>query len=140
MKKIFILILAFYANLTFSQSTDTVIYVADKTEMVFIDKEGKEWLRKPTGKNVTIYYDKFWKSYTFYFDTENGEGFYKYKYVMEMPNNELGKTFKMTSGQNNEHIVYLTDVITNKGKIIVFHKELPDGGKAYMITENVKIK
>ena len=83
MKKIFLLILFFNLS-SFSQTNeDKISYSAESIKMVILEN-GKIINETPYGKNITIVYDTFFKSYyiTFYND-ENEFSALKLKFLSE---------------------------------------------------------
>lgn len=140
MKKIVIILLILSSNIIISQTSDKITYVAYKIDMLFI-KDGIEVSRLPYGKDVTITYDKFWKSYILEFHKENSSGFFNLKYVSEIEvDNDIGRVFKMSTGINNDEIVYVTDGIENKGLLLIMVNDFPEKGTAYLEIKDVKKK
>ena len=142
MRKLILIIASLFllnVSHTFGQETQTSIdYVASGIYLVFTDKAGVEEARKPMGKNVSISYDKFFKSYTIIYTDENGYATpLSLKYINDENYIKNVKTTKMDDKFGN--IYYVTDMLEQIGLLkILMSKEYPGGRNAWFVIEEAK--
>ena len=79
----FLLFVIVTPTVTFAQNDDDKItYEAKSVYIVLKDDKGAIVTAKPVGKSVSVYYNKFFKSYQVYYRNEQGElAFSKFSYI-----------------------------------------------------------
>lgn len=125
MKKTFLLIIfsvlsaAIYAQ----NSTDKLIHKADSMKYVFMDNNNKIVSEIPTGRNIEITYDKFFKSYFITYYSEEGKYCYiEFFYVKDNPD---GISIRMRDKKNN--VFNLIDTLEKHGTLFIQVEERTNG-------------
>ena len=119
-------------------SAPTEIHYSASGIYLVIMQDTVEKSRKPMGKDVSITYDTFFKSYNIYYKDEDGKlNLFKLTYLGDQPNDRGVPEYKMKDGLDVEYLV-LDMLYTGQLKMLLL-KDYPGERFAWIRIEGAKL-
>ena len=130
MKKLIITAILFFSTIAYAQ--DKINYNEGQA-FCYIFNNKHELLKEiPMGKNVTVEYDTFFKSYYIFLKVEDGMMRFDLKFINKLNDGLLSYVDKGTSEQNH---YFLDDSLKTNGTLTIINQDkITKEGKEYFTT------
>ncbi len=132
----YIILLLFVVSSIGAKDTNSISYDAPGAFFVYYAADHTEVFRKPFGKEIEIYYDTFFKSYTLIYTNSEGRDLsVKFDYTGE--NQEQHCTYATDNGGGKW---YIYDDLKNHGFLRIFNSEQSAGRDWCILIENAILR
>lgn len=130
MNKLVITAVLFFSTITYAQ--DKINYNEGQAFCYFFNNKHEMLKEIPMGKNVTVEYDTFFKSYYILLKVEDGMMRFDLKFINKLNDGSLYYTDKGNSVQNH---YFLDDSLNKNGSLTMINQDkITKEGKEYFIT------
>jgi hypothetical protein len=111
---------------------EEIQYKCQSLYFIFLDADGKEAAKIPTGKNIFFIYDTFYKSYFFSIENEQGATeLMSFKYITEQKDGGI----VMIDHNSDRYVLY--DKINEGGKLFFKKSDLVNNYTVLLVFEGI---